>query len=148
MTIQITDTPGNAQRVDARQPANVGSEPPPPRYDFDEPKLLELIERAQQSTVLRRDLAERVRDAREVRNRYRAAIDRSTTGRPSRADQAGLERAEATLNRLIAEQETLKARQGPAVLVAQRCEDWARSRGWLPEGAPGEFRGPALRTEI
>lgn len=118
--------------------------PPPPRepapWPFDEPKLRRLIEQAAQGDVLRRDLAERLREARLALQRLRAAIVQAETGHFGRANPDMYRRrelAEAEVNRLAAEQEAADARIGPSLTVARECRRWAEAQGWTLDGRTG-----------
>lgn len=125
---------------EVRYPENHGAASPEPSpWPFDESKLRRLIEKASQADLLRRDLSERLREARLALQRVRSAIVQagaSPHGRAAPETYRRRELAEAEVQRLAAEQAALDARLGPALAVARECRRWAESQGWSLDGRP------------
>lgn len=117
--------------------------PPAPRWDFDEKKLRRLLERAEQVSVARRDLAERLRDARSRLQITRSDV-MAANGHPHKDTLARQVSLEAEVKRLLAEQQVLDRSAEETIRTARTCEEFARSHGWTPDGRHVPHRGPGV----
>jgi hypothetical protein len=113
-------------------------EVPAPTYGFDAAKLHRIMETARQAGMSRRDIAERIRDARNRLANLRSSIEadmyRHGTSSPTRL-QAGAV-VEQEIQRLMDEQRVMDAKADATLAVAHNCETWARGQGWTPDGMP------------
>lgn len=123
---------------------------PLPEWGFDEPKLRALVEEAHRLSLARRDLSDRLREARLSLSSLRSQIgaDENSRGRSHVELYERRDFAEAEVNRLAAELDKLSAEADGAIAVARNCQSWAESQGWSETGRRGHrVPGPGAPAE-
>lgn len=105
--------------------------------ELDTVKLFSLIECRNRASAALRELSDRLYDARDRRQRLHALVEKQSyeRGVPNKENVANLAVVEALVTRLQVEYEAQNADIQPLLVVANHCEQWARERGWRPEGA-------------
>jgi len=142
--------PPDRSGTEWRVPENQGAAPPPATvWPFDVSKLLALMEKSNQAALLRRDLAERVREARSKLTRLRIAAEQEVRSYSEVhwATAGALDAAQAELDRLTAGQTALTEQTTDSIGVAATCERWARQQGWTPDGRHGVTPPPRVGDE-
>lgn len=135
---------GQSPRPEVEPVRPVAELPAVRKWGFNEQKLRRVIEQAEQVSVARRDLSDRLRDARMDLQVTRSDIV-AADGHPHSATLARLSFEEAEVKRLTAEQQILDGRAEETIRVARRCEQFARDQGWTPDGRTlAPVRGPGV----